>query len=65
MSGPSFRMRLREAARGLKARASASPDIWDDSATSGPDWTHPMEDVSTWLELPSDFMARDGEDTAP
>ena len=64
MSRPSFRMRLRRAARGLKARASASPDIWDESATSGQDWTHQMEDVSTWLELPRDFMAHDGDATS-
>jgi hypothetical protein len=63
MSRPSFRKRVRTAVRGLKARASASPDIWDDPATGGQDWTHQMDDVSTWLELPSDFLARDGEET--
>jgi hypothetical protein len=63
MSRPSFRMRIRTAARGLKDRASASPDIWDERATGGQDWTEQMEDVSAWLELPRDFMARDGEES--
>jgi hypothetical protein len=61
MSRPNLRTRLRVAAQGLKARASASPDIWDESGSNGRDWPHQVDDVSAWLELPGDFSAPDGE----
>jgi hypothetical protein len=64
MGRPRFRTRVRSAAEGLKARVSASPDIWgeinDHQCTS----VHQMDDVSSWLELPPDFRAPDDHDAA-
>jgi hypothetical protein len=62
MGRPRFRTRVRGAAEGLKARVSASPDIWDETTDDQCTSVHHMEDVSTWLELPPDFRAPDDHD---
>jgi hypothetical protein len=59
MGREGFRVRVRTAAEGLKARISASPDIWDEPADRGQDWVADLGDVSAWLELPPDFRAPD------
>jgi hypothetical protein len=56
-----IRFRLRSAAKGLKDRVSASPDIWDSSSKKEQDSTRPTEDVSAWLQLPKDFKAPDDD----
>ncbi len=64
MGRASFRIRARTAAKGLKARFSAGPDIWDEPADSGNDWGAQPDDVSDWLELPPDFRAPDDDQAA-
>jgi hypothetical protein len=57
-------VRVRTATEGLKARISATPDIWDEPADRGQDWVAEMDDVSEWLELPPDFRAPDEAEPA-
>jgi hypothetical protein len=64
MGKPSFRTRVRRAAEGLKARVSASPDIWDEVPENEGDWTPEMGGVAEWLELPQGYRAPDDDDTA-
>ncbi|HUJ65898.1 MAG TPA: hypothetical protein VLX59_10190 [Acidimicrobiales bacterium] len=64
MGRSSFRFRVRTAAKGVRARISASPDIWDETAQGQPDWATSGEDVSDWLELPPDFRAPDDDQFA-
>jgi hypothetical protein len=64
MGRPRFRTRVRSAAEGLKARVSASPDIWEEINDHQCTSVHRVEDVSTWLELPPDFRAPDDHDAA-
>jgi hypothetical protein len=59
MGSRSLRVRVRTAAEGLKARISASPEIWDEPADGAQDWIAELDDVSEWLELPPDFRAPD------
>jgi hypothetical protein len=56
-----MRFRLRSVAKGLKDRVSATPDIWDSSLGKEQASTPHTEDVSAWLELPSDFRAPDDD----
>jgi hypothetical protein len=64
MGKANVRIRVRTAAEGLKARFSASPDIWDKPEDSEHDWATQLDDVSDWLELPPDFRAPDVDDEA-
>jgi hypothetical protein len=64
MGRSSFRFRMRTAAKGVRARVSASPDIWDEAAPGEHDWATGGEDVSEWLELPPDFRAPDDDQFA-
>jgi hypothetical protein len=64
MGRSGIRFRFQSAAKGLKDRVSASPDIWDSSWKKEDDSTRHTEDVSTWLELPRDYRAPD-DDGAP
>jgi hypothetical protein len=64
MGRPRFRTRVRGAAERLKARVSASPDIWGEITDHHCTSVHQMDDVSTWLELPPDFRAPDDHDGA-
>ncbi len=64
MGRASFRIRVRTAAEGLKARFSVSPDIWDEPEDTGPDWAAQLDDVSDWLELPADYRAPDDDEAA-
>jgi hypothetical protein len=64
MGRSSFRFRVRTAAKGVRARLSASPDIWDETAQGEPDWATSGEDVSDWLELSPDFRAPDDDQFA-
>jgi hypothetical protein len=57
-----FRARVQSAAKGLKARVSASPHIWDEHGDSTQDEDTTLDDVSDWLELPADFKAPDHDD---
>jgi hypothetical protein len=59
MGRAGLRVRVRTAAEGLKARISASPDIWDEPEDRRQDWVAELDDVSEWLELPPDFRAPD------
>jgi hypothetical protein len=64
MGRSGLRVRVRTAAEGLKARMSASPDIWDEPADREQDWVAELDDVSDWLELPPDFRAPDEAEPA-
>jgi hypothetical protein len=64
MGRANFRIRVRTAADGLKARFSASPDIWGKPADSENDWGAQPHDVSDWLELPPDYRAPDDDGAA-
>jgi hypothetical protein len=64
MGRANFRVRVRAAAEGFKARISASPDIWDETPDRGQDWVAELGDVSDWLELPPDFRAPDDGEPA-
>jgi hypothetical protein len=64
MGRSSFRFRVRTAAKGVRARISASPDIWDEAARGEHDWATGGADVSDWLELPPDFRAPDDDQFA-
>ncbi len=59
MGKPTFRWRLRSAACDLRARLSASPDIWTESAWQ--DQTKQANDVADWLKIPIMFPASDGD----
>lgn len=59
MGRPKLRLRVRSATEGLRARVSATPDIWDGYAGEGE-----LDDVSDWLELPPDFRAPDDDEGA-
>jgi hypothetical protein len=61
MCRSSIRIRVRSVAKGLKDRVSASPDIWDSSVKKDQHSPTQMEDVSAWLELPSDYRAPDDD----
>jgi hypothetical protein len=60
MGRSNIRIRVRTAAKGLKDRVSASPDIWDSLKKEQDSGSH-TEDVSAWLELPRDFRAPDDD----
>ena len=59
MGRSGIRIRVRSAAKGLKDRVSASPEIWDPSWEKDETSARHTDDVSTWLELPADFKAPD------
>ena len=64
MGRSSISIRVRSLAKGLKERVSASPDVWDGSLKKDDDSARHIDDVSAWLELPSDYRAPD-DDGAP
>jgi hypothetical protein len=61
MGRSSIRIKVRSAAKGLKDRVSASPDLWDPSWGKDPASARHSDDVSTWLALPADFKAPDDD----
>jgi hypothetical protein len=61
MGRPRFRARARRAAEGLRARVSATPDLWEGLGDGDPERLE--DDVTAWLELPPNFRAPDDDDT--